>query len=144
MPYDGHAAATSVSASVFVLALEFVRGMVGIIVRWFAPPPLSRPVSRLGLTDVASPSLTARSLRKNKLRTLTDRRYVRHPGGDHGAVPDIERDQCAGKGKGAADQGGPEDDGPHGRGAYRLVDIPLRVHILLHFRPHGAGFGVRL
>ena len=74
----------------------------------------------------------------------TGRRFVWHAGGDGAAVPDIQRDQRVGEGEGAADQGGPEDDGPHGRGAYRLVDIPLRVHILLHFRPHGAGFGVRL
>lgn len=82
--------------------------------------------------------------KQNNLQTLTDREPVRHPGGDHGALPHIERDQRAGEGEGTTDQGGPEDDGPHGRGAHRLVGVPLHVHFLLHFCVHGVGFGDRV
>lgn len=73
----------------------------------------------------------------------TDRADVCHLGGDHGPLSDFERDQRAGEGEGAADQGGPQDDGAYGRGAHGLVGLPLRLYLLLHFRAHGAFIGVR-
>ena len=68
---------------------------------------------------------------------LIGQQHVSCPGGDRGAVPIVQRDKRASEREGAAHQGGPKDDGPHGRSAYRVVGFPLFSPFFLHVHAHG-------